>query len=291
MKMRVTQLPSGARAREEIHSAGARSYPLAIRTEHMLVMVVVLVGLTLASSSELHKGAGLSRDVFYEIGGAGLLMAGIVIGCLQRLWKLHILLTPTEIVVPTAPASRTMMAIPRSSIITCEIVPVARWSRALVVYHHRGQLRLGDFRLPSSAALDEIYETLLTGRERQSSETEPRERRATDSASSPGAVLELKYSDYINWPALIAVSIIGSILGFGALDPSRNAPAAVRWSMAAFVGLFVVVWSVVLLGAIAGAVVFWPKDPPPVVPPKLAGPPVTPPTQVPEPPVIPAAQA
>jgi len=231
---------------------GTREYPLAIRVEHMLVMAVLLTGVVAAIHIEQRRGGGFDFSPWWMIGFASLLVVGLGTGILQRVWNLRIVLTPTDLIAP-APMTRTMTAIPRASIITCRIVTLGN-GRALIVKHRHGQLFVPGFRLPSSAALDEIYENLLNAPTEQLITAKP-DRSATANTNSVGSTLDIAYHDYINWPVAIGGSILTAIAGFGAAEPSSHLPVAFRWSVAAACGLGVLLWVVISTSRWKGRIV------------------------------------
>ena len=220
---------------------GTREYALAIRTEHMLVMAVLLAGAVTTAVIELRRGREFEFNPWWAIGVAGLLLVGMATGLLQRIWHLRIVLTPTELIAPAA-MTRTMTTIPRASITSCRIVPSGR-GRSLIIHHRHGQLVVPGFRLPSDASLDEIYEN-LSNAQADSSIDARTERALPAEIAEAASVLEFSYVDYINWPVAIGASILTSILLLGAVESEGHRHDQIPWFVAGVAGLGVLVWLV-----------------------------------------------
>ena len=227
---------SRTRIREETRVAGVREYPLRVRTKQMLAFAALVAGAPWALSTRFGQLADFDFLGWMALGGFGLMTVVIVIGSLQRILHRRLILTPTELVVPSSWRSRRMTAIPRSSITKCRIaVRRRRRARCLVVDHSRGVCYIYEDLLPSNAALDEIFDTLAN-------DLNPRWRA---NVVATQAILDVKYTDYINWPVPIAVAIIAAIVALAPFAPSGHVPEQFWLLMAPAITQSVVAWWVI----------------------------------------------
>ena len=206
--------------------------------KEMLLLVVMAAGAIPVVAANFHQ---LILEFWGWLVVLGLTAIAFlcVAACLQRILRLRLVLTPTELVIPRSPMSRKTTAIPRASITKCQIVGGRRRRRTLVVFHRRGQYSVSEDQLPSSAALDEIFDNLADDL-KQSSTAEVQ--RASVGVT---ARLELTYGETILWPVPVALLAVVSIVALAAVEPSGRFLDGFPWVLAASFVLAVIAWTLV----------------------------------------------
>jgi hypothetical protein len=211
----------------------------------MLTLAAMVVGGPFALKAKYDQLANLDFFGWMALAGCCAATVAFVVGVLQRIVHRRLILTPTDLLVPSSALSSMMTAIPRSSITKCQIVVRPRRYRTLVVFHRRGQFQVSDDQLPRSA-INEIFDSLAAELRRKSIGMSP-EHPGSSGTGDAGSILDLKYGERVNWLVPVALSTIAALIALLAFEPTRHLFDEAPWSLAGGWALCVVVGCLVII--------------------------------------------